>query len=612
MHTLILGFDAFDPATFERLSAAGRLPHLTRYAAAGGYAPFQVPQPPQSEVSWTSIATGLDPGGHGIFDFVHRDPATYRLSVSLLPMKKGLAGTQFVPPFTARTIFDEAVARGYPATALWWPATFPARPESPVRTIPGLGTPDIQGRLGVGTLFAAAGHRPGTGDKTPIVALQKVGASRYEAGLPGPVRQTRTGPEPVTLPLRLDFGAGRGARLDLGSQHVDLVEGEWSPVVELSFKVGLLMSVKAITRAILVRGEPDVQLYLLPLQLHPLKSMWRYATPGGFVKDAWRNAGPFLTLGWQQDTTALEEACITDEQFLELCDWIMRVREGLLMHLLDGFDEGILASVFDSLDRIQHMFLRDRPDLVDAWYARLDALLGRVEARLAAIGRDPRIVVISDHGFAPFEHKVHLNRWLVDHGHLATRNGDDRGSLHDADWSRTRAYAVGLNSLYVNLMGREGQGTVSPVDRDRAVEELRRGLLAWQGPDGRPVVRTVTPRDEAFSGPHAAHGPDLVVGYAPGHRASADTGLGKWDGQALVPNRDHWGADHCMAADAVPGVLFCSQGLAGYPHPSYRDVPALTIGAGVAQHDAAPPPPPSLTDEDEELVEDRLRGLGYL
>jgi hypothetical protein len=62
----------------------------------------------------------------------------------------------------------------------------------------------------------------------------------------------------------------------------------------------------------------------------------------------------------------------------------------------------------------------------------------------------------------------------------------------------------------------------------------------------------------------------------------------------------------------VPGVLFCSQGLAGYPHPSYRDVPALTIGAGVAQHDAAPPPPPSLTDEDEELVEDRLRGLGYL
>jgi hypothetical protein len=121
MHTLILGFDAFHPGLFERLSGEGKLPHLTRYAEAGGYARFAVANPPQSEVSWTSIATGLNPGGHGIFDFVHRDPASYALIVSLLPTQRGLAGTQFVPPSRAQTIFDEAARLGYPATALWWP-----------------------------------------------------------------------------------------------------------------------------------------------------------------------------------------------------------------------------------------------------------------------------------------------------------------------------------------------------------------------------------------------------------------------------------------------------------------------------------------------------------
>ena len=80
MRTLILGLDAFDPTVFERLSEQGKLPNLTKYVEAGGYARFAVTNPPQTEVSWTSMATGLNPGGHGIFDFVHRDPATYNPS----------------------------------------------------------------------------------------------------------------------------------------------------------------------------------------------------------------------------------------------------------------------------------------------------------------------------------------------------------------------------------------------------------------------------------------------------------------------------------------------------------------------------------------------------
>jgi predicted AlkP superfamily phosphohydrolase/phosphomutase len=611
VRVLILGFDAFDPSRFEQLSAQGKLPNLTRYAEAGGYARFGVTDPPQSEVSWTSIATGLNPGGHGIFDFVHRDAATHTLSVSLLPTKRGIGGTQFVPPFTATTLFDQAVREGYPATMLWWPATFPARPESPVRTLPGLGTPDIQGRLGLGTLLSTEDQADDETRKTPFEPLEQRRKGSYSGVLKGPVRKQRKGDRESTIELKLDLVGDGAARLTLGKQRVDLVEGKWSPILEVSFKMGPLMSVRAITRAILTQVDPEVRLYFLPLQLHPLHSPWRYASPRSLVKETWTECGPFLTLGWQQDTTGLEEGCMTDEQFLDLCDSILALRTRVLGQQLGHFREGVLASVFDSLDRIQHMFWRDRPDILEAWYVKLDTLLGDVEQYLNDQGGErTKIIILSDHGFADFDYKIHLNRWLIDRGYLVTKEGNGSGSLRDVDWSRSRAYAVGLNSLYVNREGREGKGCVPEGEYAAVVETLRAELQDWQGPDGRAVVRRALGQEDAFVGPLAEYGPDLVVGYSSGYRASSDTGLGKWEETAIEANRDHWGADHCMDAQVVPGVLFCNQGLREFPNPSYRDVPRLATGMEPDSSGAAPPA--EYSEEDEEIIEERLRGLGYL
>jgi predicted AlkP superfamily phosphohydrolase/phosphomutase len=615
MHTIILGFDAFDPTRFERLSEAGKLPNLTKYAASGGYARLTVATPPQTEVSWTSIATGLDPGGHGIFDFVHRDPATYTPYVSLLPTRRKLFGTQFVPPFKARTIFEEAAQQGFPATALWWPATFPSRPEALARTIPGLGTPDIQGRIGVGTLFSVDKELGSETQKTSVELLTRQGRDRFVGSLRGPVSKKRRGVQENVAELQLDLLDDNSARLTIGKHTIELTKGIWSPILEIPFRVGLLLTIHALTRVILTQVQPEVKLYALPLQIHPLHSLWRYATPRSFARQTWKECGPFLTLGWPQDTTALEEQCITDEQFLDLCESIFDAREGVLAHQLKQFREGILASIFDSLDRVQHMFWRDRPDIVDDWYRKLDALVGRINRQLADLGREQtRLLVLSDHGFSDFDHRVHLNRWLIDRGYLASeKNGV--GSLRDVDWSQSQAYAVGLNSLYLNLAGREGLGSVQPDRREPLIDRLREELLSWQGPDGRPVIQQVWSTDEAFAGPFAAYGPDMVIGYSPGCRASAETGLGKWEKASIEVNHDHWGADHCIDPQAVPGVLFTNHNISHYPHPSYRDIPALTIGAELEQSDSAPPSPlggEPLSDKDREIIEERLQGLGYL
>jgi predicted AlkP superfamily phosphohydrolase/phosphomutase len=609
MRTLILGIDAFDPALFESLHEQGRLPNLSRFVGQQGYSRFSVANPPQSEVSWSSIATGLDPGGHGMFDFVHRDPRSYHLHASLLPTGKTLGGIQFVRPHTAKTIFDMAAEQGYPSTSLWWPATFPANPASPVRSLPGLGAPDIQGRLGVGTLFSTNSDLPDKQGKTPVLRLKSSGSGRYSGALPGPAKATRQGAQPVELPFELLVKDAQHADLRLDGKVTPLTLGQWSPILEVKFKMGLLMSAHAITRLVVTQLTPHVQMYALPMQLHPLHALWPYGTPGSFVKDVWRAAGPFLTLGWPQDTTALEDGCISDEQFLALCEDIEAARLRVLLHVLDSFDEGLLASVFDSLDRIQHMFWKQRPDIIERWYEKMDGIAGQVLHKAERSGKPLRTLLVSDHGFANLDYKVHLNRWLLDNGYLSAPPTPE-GDLKSANWSDSSAYALGLNSLYLNLQGREGQGSLPPSEALAKREQLRQDLLRWQSPEGRPVVSQVYFKEDIFHGPLALNSPDLLVGYMPGFRGSAETGLGEWKAQSLEPNTDHWGADHCYDAARVPGVLFSERPIASGVQPSFRDIPALAIDAAPDERGGGPTP--TLADEDEAAVEERLKSLGYL
>ena len=604
MKTVILGFDSFDPSIFERMAGQGQLPHLTKLMEAGGYARLEVSSPPQTEVSWTCIATGTDPGNHGIFDFVLRDPNSYVPYVSILPMKKTALGEGFVPPYTTKTFFEEAAGMGYPATALWWPAMFPARPDLPVNTLPGLGTPDIRGQLGVGTLFTTEDE---TKKKTAVARLEDSGAGRFSGTLSGPTVKGRSGVTTATLPVTVEALDATRARLIVGDQKIELKLGQWSDIVELKFKAGPFFNIHAIARFILTELGGAVRVYSLPLQIHPLHSAWHYASSPAFAKSLWTKVGPYLTLGWPQDTTGLEEGCITDEQFLALCDTIFDRRVQIFFHLLDQFKEGVLASIFDDLDRVQHMFYHNRLDVAQAWYKKLDDFVGEVGARLNG---KHRLLVLSDHGFSVFKHKVHLNRWLAEQGWLVLKDGASEGSLAEVDWTQTKVYAVGLNSLYLNVSGREGQGMVAAQDIEPLLAEVQKKLLDWIGPDGNAVVERARLKHEVYTGPYSRLGPDLVVGYAPGYRASSETGLGKVPAATIEINTDHWGADHCVDADLVPGVIFANRDLRDFGAISFRDIPFLAIGKHLDQSHVKPPSQSG--PQGQKDLEERLKGLGYL
>jgi hypothetical protein len=139
---------------------------------------------------------------------------------------------------------------------------------------------------------------------------------------------------------------------------------------------------------------------------------------------------------------------------------------------------------------------------------------------------------------------------------------------------------------------------------------LQEKLMRWEGPDDEKVVSRGVPQKDAFEGPLSEFGPDLLVGYNAGFRASSKTGMGEWGPEEIEENQDHWGADHCFDAESVPGVLFSTHDLSNLPNPSYRDIPVLVLGKEIdPRRELAGP---TYSDEDQEKINQRLKELGYL
>jgi predicted AlkP superfamily phosphohydrolase/phosphomutase len=167
-----------------------------------------------------------------------------------------------------------------------------------------------------------------------------------------------------------------------------------------------------------------------------------------------------------------------------------------------------------------------------------------------------------------------------------------------------------LNSIYLNLVGREGQGCVSVERVENLLAEIKSKLLAWKDADQAPIIQRIRLKHETYSGPYTRFGPDLVVGYSPGYRASSETGLGKVPAVALESNTDHWGADHCVDSDIVPGVIFANHDLRDFGAISFRDIPFLAIGKHLDKSNLKPPS--QAIGQGQKDLEEHLKGLGYL
>lgn len=597
---IILGFDGMDPLLLRQYLDEGALPNFTRFLAQGAeVTPFGTAIPPQSPVAWSNFITGRDPGGHGIFDFIHRDPQTmlprFSASEASPPDKFWKLGRWKIPRGSGQvrnlrqgTAFWELLPEaGVDATIFKVPANFPPV-DCEVRSLSGMGTPDITGSYGISTLITTDPpvERDLAGGRIESVYLQD---GRFTATLAGPRNTWRQGDPEVLAAVDGVVDQERGAVwLRAGEHEVVLKEGEWSDWVPVDFPmVPLLKSVHGICRYYLISVSPHLKLYATPVQLDPMRPEMPISTPSGYSRELAEETGLFYTQGLPDDTSALENGFFADADYVRQSEMVMDEHLAQLRAELDRFakvERGLLFFYFNSPDQTCHMTWRnmdpgspthlqadpEHAGRIRQVYRNLDRALGLT---LDTAGPDALVMVMSDHGFAPWNRAFHVNTWLLNHGYLVLEDGTVPGDvdmLRGVDWSRTRAYAIGLNGLYLNVAGREREGIVKPGAEVQALlAELKAALEATTDPlDGKPAIKYAYRADQVYHGAMREAGPDIVMGYHRGWRGSNESALGRVTEAEFSDNMLKWSGDHCMAADEVPGILVVNR-------PVRRREPAL-------------------------------------
>lgn len=585
---VIVGFDGMDPELATRFMSEGKLPNLAKLRESGTFRPLRTTFPAISPVAWSTFQTGVNPGKHNIYDFLARDLKNYLpylSSAQISEPKRHLKIGKYSLPLGKSEV--KGLRKGTPfwhwlgkagvfCSVIRVPVTFP--PEKfPGVLLSGMCVPDLKGSQGTFCFCTTRASSDKFREGGVRIPIEKNGAG-FHSYIPGPENPLGTGSD-----LRADFkvrpDVKRGqARIEIDSETFTIKVGEYSEWIPVKFKAGMGFTARGICRFYLKEISPEVEVYVTPVNIDPGHPDLPISHPVTYSIYLAKLFGPYATLGLAEDTWALNEEVLDDDAFLAQCYGNHEDRERMFFDALEKTPQGLCACVFDTTDRVQHMFWRyldkdhpavrdvpqdQKPRVIQDLYDRMDTLIGRV---MQQIDDQTLLLVISDHGFRSFNRCMNLNAWLHQNGYLALKEGKSESGdwFEDVDWSRTRAYTMGLNGLYMNIKGREREGIVEAGAEAGALKEELRGKLDGlvDPASGRVGITGMFDCDAVYAGPYIDNAPDLIVGYGEGFRASWDSVMGKVTTAIFEDNLKAWSGDHCVDPRLVPGVLFSNRRIA--------------------------------------------------
>jgi len=550
--------------------------------------------PPQSPVAWSSFATCKNPGGHGIYDYLRRNPETFLLIAGVSETKRPVLaadGSVERPATTVsfrkgRTFWSVADEQGVRSKVFNVPYMTPPDNLMHGTMLSGTGVSDIRRTdsisFGISDKYSAQEDRAG-GVLLPL----KFDGNVAELGIPGHARVQRTAIDAddkkyIEVPVRIVADRTNGkVGIDVAGKSVSLQEGEWSPWIESEFQVTPKFVAYAISRFYLIECGEYVRIYMTCFQNDPRRPYSAFTHPSGYAGELADRYGLYKTVGWAFDTRALAEDWLTEDGFLDDVKETMAWRERLTLDELDADDFDLLVSAWTATDRVAHMFWRFRdPEhplykaegarkyghVLEDTYIEMDRIVGNVIDR---ISDDDLLMVLSDHGFGTWRIGFNVNTWLVRNGYAMLKGQPDPSRaasmakyLQSLDWSQSRAYGLGLSSVYVNMLGRERDGIVPEDEVETLVAKLRDELMQVTFPGtGEKVFKDIYTSRE-YSGLAEKGAPDLVLAYRKGYQNTKASAKGCVPRRVFEPCRDKWSGEH-SGSDArdIPGMLFCNRSL---------------------------------------------------
>jgi len=417
-----------------------------------------------------------------------------------------------------------------------------------------------------------------------------------ETELAGPPNSFRKSGVASTIPFKVFVDpVNPVAKIQIQDHEFILKEGEWSTWKRVRFPMIPTQSVQGICQFYLKQIHPEFQLYVSPVNIDPASPALPISTPANYSKELERHIGPFFTKGLPADTKALDHGVLDESEFLAQDEAVLEESLKLFEYELRRFESGLWFHYFSSTDQRQHMFMRliDKTDpfydrdlaakygnVIEHVYSEMDRVLARAVSR---VDSNTLLMVMSDHGFMPFRRSFNLNTWLLLNGYMRLVDPTMQESpefFSNTDWSGTKAYALGLNGLYINVKGREGKGIVeSQAEKQSLIEELASKLEKVIDPltGGRVITRAYIAR-QFYHGPMVDQAPDIIVGYNKGYRASWATPLGRAPRDIFENNESKWGADHCMDPEFLPGILLTNRKIRA-ANPALYDLTATILSA---------------------------------
>ena len=606
MRMIVLGIDGMDYGVARELMAAGRLPNFSRLAEEGSFTPLETAIPPQSPVAWSNMMTGMDSGGHGIFDFLHRDPDALLPESSMLNVEEGgfaitvgryqfpLSGGSIELARRGRTFWEVLEKHGVESSIFRMPVNFPPIGEA-TRELSGMGTTDLKGGSGSFSFYTSRrfrfrGQTLDNGDAYEVEVIDNaVNADLVGPDNPFRVPDENGNVEPAVAPFTVYIDPEDPVvKLVVGDEERVIGVGEWSDWVPIDFDLIPTQTLRGIARFYLKSVRPDFELYVSPFDFDPEAPAAPISHPADFAAELAEALGRFYTEEMPEEADARKAGIFDFDEYLTQARLVGDEYIEMYRHALDAYNNGFLFFYFGNLDQVGHVMWHTRDpghpaydaerdaryaNVIDDLYIEFDALVGETREH---VDENTMLIVLSDHGFGSWRRSFDLNAWLRENGYLATIETPftpDAGLLN-VDWAETRAYNAGLNGLYVNVEGREAQGIVPPAEREALIDELAEALEAVIDPaTGERAVAKVYKRDAVFSDGGALDvGPDIIIGWTAGTRTLGTSAAGAVMGtEVFADNTEDWSGDHEWDHEAVPGVLFASRAMAR-PAPRLQDV----------------------------------------
>jgi predicted AlkP superfamily phosphohydrolase/phosphomutase len=530
---VILGIDGLDPEILSKGLEGNLLPNFLKLKKTGSYSKLATTVPPQSPVAWASFTTGKSPAQHGVYDFIVRNPVDYSLDLVWSARLDKLYG---VEPFWVRL-----AKAGVETKVLFLPNTFPPLKLNG-EMMSGMGAPDLLGTAGKYSFYTSGKIvKNSRGNQIKLTDQRLINTNIF-------------GPKGITIPLQIKKISKNKILIKVQNKETELLTGEFSDWVALKFKTGIFGAKDGIVKFYLMSTEPNLSLYMSPINIDP-RSSTDISYPKDYSRLIAHKYGLFYTQGLPHDTFAYDEGVITDKVFLENAESIFQERKKIFLGELNNFKYGVFFNYVGVTDTIAHMFWGNKNTILN-YYKKVDKLIGET---LDYLSNDDRLIILSDHGFGPFDYEFNLNSWLKSEGFLTLTNGDLIGQelLQNIDWSKTKAYAVGYNSIYLNLEGREGRGIVADKDKNILKDLIKNKLLKVINPqNGKKLIKNIYFKKDLGIQERDNKAPDIFVGYYKGVRASWDTAVGKTPKQIFVKRKSKWKGDHLFDSTEVPGVLF--------------------------------------------------------